>query len=138
LARNHPRPAGLFLFLHRASRPAQVGPSSQPSRPSTSSPPFSFAPVADRWGPAVRPFPNLQSGQPRPPLAPPAVTGRFPRAPRLQAPYLSGNEASPSLPLFNRHLPVLILPSLNPPSRPVAVNGHAAGEPPPRAPPGPI
>jgi hypothetical protein len=42
--------------------------------------------------------PTSSPGQPRPPFAAPAVTGRLPRAPRLQAPHLSCNEAPPSLP----------------------------------------
>jgi hypothetical protein len=46
---------------------AHSGPARLFRWPSTAPPPFLFAPVTDRWGPAVRPFPYLRpSGQPRP------------------------------------------------------------------------
>jgi hypothetical protein len=46
--------------------------------------PFIFAPVADRWGPAVRPFPNLQPGSAAPP--PFRVAGRYRLPPPRPAP----------------------------------------------------
>jgi hypothetical protein len=46
----------------------------------------------------------------RAPFKASAVIGRLPRAPHLQTPQSSRNEALPSFPLFNRRLPSLISP----------------------------
>jgi hypothetical protein len=112
-------PADPSLFLPLFSQPAsQPGLpaffSSRPSnafprRPNRASPPFLFAPVTDRWGPAVRPSPYLQpAGQPRP------IHGRRPLP--------AGSAASPpSKPLnqvqwsspFTPPLQAGLFPSLN-------------------------
>jgi hypothetical protein len=94
---SNPGQQAFSFFPHRARRRPKW-PNIAARRPSTASLPSLLR--AGRWqvGPGRQALPQPPAGSAAPPFAPPAVTGRFPRAPRLQAPYLSSNEASPSLP----------------------------------------
>jgi hypothetical protein len=84
-ARDSLGPAALFLSSQCARSPPTAA---QPPLPPAQhrAPLFLFAPEADRWGPAVWPFPYLQPRVSRAPFKAPAVTGRLPRAPHLQTP----------------------------------------------------
>jgi hypothetical protein len=80
-----PWASGLFLSSRARSQPTAAQPA-LPAGPTPRPLPFLFAPEADRWGPAVRPFPYLQPRVSRAPFKPPAVTGQVHRSPAIKTP----------------------------------------------------
>jgi hypothetical protein len=95
--------ADLFLSPPRASGPRW--PNSLPRRPNRAAS-FSFSARGRQVGPGRQAL-LLPSAAGQPPIRDASRYRHLPRAPRLQTPPSSRNEAPPSFPLFNRPLPLL-------------------------------